>query len=115
TRACSDLAADLAAARRDDPDLYGDLHLHGSAGFVRVAFRLAYWELWHAPSFEGALVDVVNRGGDADTNAAITGALLGACYGEGAIPSEWTKAVLEFPGRDGLHPRTLLGLVDALE
>jgi len=33
---------------------------------VRVAFRLAFWELLHAPSVEAALIDVVNRGGDAD-------------------------------------------------
>ena len=42
-------------------------------------------------------VDVVNRGGDADTNAATTGALLGALYGQDAIPDAWVNAVLEAP------------------
>ena len=46
-------------------------------------------------SAEAALVDVVNRGGDTDTNAAITGALLGAYHGAEAIPEHWAKAVLD--------------------
>jgi hypothetical protein len=34
------------------------------------------------------------RGGDSDTNAAIAGALLGAVYGEDAVPAQWRNAVL---------------------
>jgi hypothetical protein len=34
------------------------------------------------------------RGGDTDTNAAITGALLGAVYGLGAIPAQWRDTLL---------------------
>ncbi len=114
--AAAALAADLAAARAPDPDLYGgELHLHRSAGFVRVAFRLAYWELLHAPTFTAALIDVANRGGDADTNAAIAGALWGAWAGLGAIPRAWIERTLRAPGlptsRGSLHPR---GLVEAL-
>lgn len=121
--AVRDLKEDLQLARRPDPELYGpELHLTQShkAGFVRVAFRLAYWELLHAPSFEAALIDITNRGGDADTNAAIAGALLGAFHGEASIPGEWCAQVLEaLQGRalDPLwstyHPRVLLQLVDA--
>lgn len=89
------LGEDLAAARRSDPDLYSaDLHIHRHQGFVRIAFRLAFWELLHAPTFEAAVVDVVNRGGDADTNGAITGALCGALCGASAIPRPWIDAVL---------------------
>lgn len=120
--ATENVRADLTAAQAADPMLYGpELHMHGQGGFVRVAFRLAFWELFHAPSFEAALVDVVNRGGDSDTNAAVTGALLGARYGEPAIPERWTKAVLEALfsyGRPGplfelYHPRILLTLVES--
>jgi ADP-ribosylglycohydrolase len=62
-------------------------------------------------------VDVVNRGGDADTNAAVTGALLGAFHGEGGIPLPWRKAVLDAFSTVGgpmwhtYHPRQLLPLV----
>ena len=33
------------------------------------------------------------EGGDADTNCAIAGALLGAVYGIGAIPSQWIDSI----------------------
>ena len=63
TDLCEALAEDLYLATLPDPALW-EL-LHAAQGFVRVAFRLAFWELLHAPSFEAALIDVVNRGGDA--------------------------------------------------
>ena len=116
--ASENLNEDLAFALKDDPELYGpDLHMLAQEGFVRVAFRLAYWELFHAPSLQAALIDVVNRGGDSDTNAAICGALLGAVYGEGGIPARWRETVLEAlsytrgPLADRYHPRQLLTLV----
>lgn len=87
---------DLALAQAKDPQLYGpELHLHLQMGFVRVSFRLAFWHLFHTQSFEAALIDVVNRGGDADTNGAITGALLGSVYGVQVIPEYWATRVLE--------------------
>lgn len=117
TAAAEALKEDLAAAQRDDPMLYWpDLHMHRKQDHVRVAFRLAYWEALHAPSFEAGLLDVINRGGDADVNGAVAGALLGAFHGEDAIPSEWRQGVLEAlgPGAGPLgtlyHPRQLLPL-----
>ncbi len=116
------LRSDVDAAAADDPGLYRpELHLHQHAGFVRVALRLALWEFVHAPSFEAGLVDVVNRGGDADTNGAITGALLGAYHGQAAIPQRWRDTVMgalaDQPGplRDLYHPRQLFTLTDAVE
>ncbi|MBL8415398.1 MAG: ADP-ribosylglycohydrolase family protein, partial [Propionivibrio sp.] len=44
-------------------------------------------------SFEECLIDVVNRGGDADTTGAIAGMLAGARYGLQAIPKRWLKAL----------------------
>jgi ADP-ribosylglycohydrolase len=115
---------DLELAAKDDPELYGpEIHLHRHQGFVRVAFRLAFWELLHAPSFEAALIDAVNRGGDADTNGAITGALLGARFGERGIRPTWRALVLDAlqePSapqglREVYHPRRLLELVGGVE
>ncbi|MBI2893889.1 MAG: ADP-ribosylglycohydrolase family protein [Deltaproteobacteria bacterium] len=116
--AAASLRSDLEAADRDDPELYGpDLHLHRHEGFVRVAFRLAFWEAVHAPTFEAGLIDVVNRGGDADTNGAIAGSLLGALHGEPSIPERWRRTVLDAlqdgppgPWRDQYHPLALLEL-----
>lgn len=116
------LARDLDAARDDDPALreQGDdqLDIHGSAGFVRVGFRLAFWELAHADGIADGLIDVVNRGGDSDTNGAIAGALLGALHGVHTIPEAWRRAVLDCnpPGHEALrveyHPRVLLAALD---
>jgi ADP-ribosyl-[dinitrogen reductase] hydrolase len=116
------LLLDLQLAERSDPDLYGsEIHIHNTQGFVRVAFRLAFWELLHVSTFTEALVDTVNRGGDADTNGAITGALFGASQGEDAIPSAWKTRVLDalqssqkVALRDVYHPRVLLELADSL-
>ena len=43
------------------------------------------------PSFEEGLRYVVSLGGDTDTNAAVTGALLGALHGREALPSAWLE------------------------
>ena len=102
------LTEDLSLAAELDPMLYGRVHLLKNAGFVRVAFRLAFWELEHAPSFEEGLVDVVNRGGDADTNGAIAGALLGAHFGFERIPGTWRDAVLQASVQNGYHPKVFL-------
>jgi ADP-ribosylglycohydrolase len=113
----ADLAADLDAAASADPQLYtAGLHLHRTAGFVRVALRLAFWHAVHTPSWRAALVDTASRGGDADTNSAIVGALLGARDGASAIPSVWVDRVLAAtqPGSpawaDAHHPRHLVAL-----
>jgi ADP-ribosylglycohydrolase len=117
--AVRDLGSDLEAATRDQPELYGALHLHRTAGFVRVAFRLAFWHAVHTPSWRAALIDVASRGGDADTNAAIVGALLGARDGASAIPEPWRTRVLAAtqPGPAGWaeahHPRHMLALIDS--
>jgi ADP-ribosyl-[dinitrogen reductase] hydrolase len=114
-----DLARDLDAATADEPGVYGDeLDLHRTAGFVRVALRLACWHLVHTPWRE-AVIDTASRGGDADTNTAIVGALLGARDGVTAIPARWIDRVLGAtqPGppdwADAHHPRHLLALAGA--
>lgn len=112
------LESDLDAAAIADPLVYTEqLHVHSTAGFVRVALRLAFWHLVHTPSWRDAVVDVASRGGDADTNGAIVGALLGARDGASAIPEAWTLRVLGAtqPGTPGWaeahHPRHFLTLV----
>ncbi len=118
--AAAALITDLDAALSPDPGVYtaGALHIHQTAGFVRVAFRLALWHLIHTPSWQAAVIDVASRGGDADTNAAITGALLGARDSADAIPSTWIARVLAAKqrgsdawGRDH-HPNHLIALVN---
>lgn len=64
-----------------------------SQGWVRIALQHAFFHLKHSTDFEVALVDTVKHGGDTDTNAAITGALLGATLGVAAIPARWRETV----------------------
>ncbi|MBF0632616.1 MAG: ADP-ribosyl-[dinitrogen reductase] hydrolase [Magnetococcales bacterium] len=45
--------------------------------------------------FETCLVEVVNRGGDADTTGAIAGMIAGALAGAGAIPDRWLRKLEE--------------------
>ncbi len=112
------LREDLKLAQDPDPQLYGpELSLFLNPTQVRLTFRLALWELFHAPSFEIGVRDAANRGGDADTNAAVTGVLLGAVFGEKSIPAEWAERVLEALGPVNestlwtvYHPRFLLNL-----
>ncbi|MBI4244910.1 MAG: ADP-ribosylglycohydrolase family protein [Planctomycetes bacterium] len=89
-------------------------------GWVLTAFHNALWQLLHAPSLEGGVVDTVMRGGDTDTNAAICGALLGAVHGRNAIPVQWVESILNCRPAVGQphihHPRPkCFWPVDALE
>lgn len=63
-----------------------DLDEPSSIGYTLRTLSAALWCYWHANSFEEGLLAVVNEGGDADTNAAIACAILGAKFGYDSIP-----------------------------
>jgi ADP-ribosyl-[dinitrogen reductase] hydrolase len=63
-------------------------------GFVLLCLERALITIRHAPDFESAVLHVVNLGGDADTNAAVAGALLGARFGISGIPTRWLDVLL---------------------
>lgn len=77
----------------------------GHNGWVLTALRGAFYHLAMGHSFEMALVETINRGGDTDTNAAITGALVGTAQGLHAIPTRWRRTVLNCRPNHGEHPR----------
>lgn len=60
-----------------------------SSGYVVHTLEAALWAVWHAESFEEALILAVNLGRDADTVGAVTGQLAGALWGQKAIPERW--------------------------
>ena len=68
--------------RRDNP-----------SGYVVETMQAVLQSLFNTNSFEDCLIDVVNRGGDADTTGAIAGMLAGARYGLDAIPKRWLKTL----------------------
>lgn len=66
-----------------------DLDETYSIGYTLRTLSAALWCYWHSPSFEEGLLSVVNEGGDADTNGAIAGAILGAKFGFLSIPEHY--------------------------
>lgn len=64
-----------------------------SIGYTLKALGSALWCLFHANNFEEGLLRVVNEGGDADTNAAVACAMLGAKFGYTSIPQKYTDGL----------------------
>ena len=76
-----------------------DGYEHNPGGWTVYTTCLALLGLLDAPGFRPGLERVIRLGGDADTNGAVAGTLLGARFGAGDIPSEWLRGVR---GRDAL-------------
>ena len=65
-----------------------------SVGYTLRTLAAALWAYWNARSFEDGLLSVVRAGGDADTNAAVACAILGAKFGFNAIPQEYVDGLI---------------------
>jgi ADP-ribosyl-[dinitrogen reductase] hydrolase len=72
---------------------------HNPGGWTVYTTRLALLGLLDAKGFRPGLEGAVRLGGDADTNGAVAGALHGARFGVGGIPSGWLRDV---KGREDL-------------
>jgi ADP-ribosyl-[dinitrogen reductase] hydrolase len=62
-----------------------------ASGYIVDTVQTVFDAFFHTTDFEDCLVNVVNRGGDADTTGALAGQLAGALYGVQAIPARWLK------------------------
>lgn len=70
----------------------------GVSGYAFQTVPVAiYAALFHRNDFGTALAEVIACGGDSDTVAAITGALVGARVGVAGIPEPWRRNIIEFP------------------
>lgn len=74
----------LTAERVEDLNL-GPQSRDGYGYTVRT-LGAALWAYRHARSFAHGLYTIIDEGGDADTNAAVAGALMGAKWGYDSIP-----------------------------
>jgi ADP-ribosyl-[dinitrogen reductase] hydrolase len=63
------------------------------SGWVVETMQAVLQGLLDTSSFENCVVDVINRGGDADTTGAIAGMLAGALYGRESLPPRWVKVL----------------------
>ncbi len=61
------------------------------SGYIVDTMRVVLQAIDLCDSYETALIDVVNRGGDADTTGAIAGTIMGALHGEQALPTRWLR------------------------
>ena len=62
---------------------------YNPTGFVVETLQAVFQAFFATDSFEACLVNVVNRGGDADTTGAIAGMIAGAYYGLENLPQRW--------------------------
>ena len=117
---CPDLAAEAksagvpyvflenAARGRSAPGDTGWMHGNlGPKGHTVLMMQAGLWAAATPLNFEGALLALVNSGGDTDTNGAVAGAVLGARYGASAIPLRWITRVPQYYSR-----RWSLGVLD---
>ncbi len=83
----------LMAAKENDDIRNLALDEETSMGYTLKTLSAAIWCLYHVGSFKEGLLYVVNAGGDADTNAAVSCSLLGAKYGFDAIPNDYIEGL----------------------
>ena len=65
-----------------------------SMGYTLKTLGTALWAYWHANSYREGILNIILSGGDADTNAAVAGAILGAKFGLDQIPEEWRTGLI---------------------
>lgn len=87
------LAEHCQAVPEYDAAVKASIVTPASGGYVVDSMRIAVGSIATTGSFEEAVIEAVNLGGDADTNGAITGGLAGAWYGYDAIPEAWIAAL----------------------
>lgn len=83
------LADELVAA--EPVFAYDRKRIENPSAYIVETLRAVFQSLFATDNFEHALIDVVNRGGDADTTGAILGMIAGALYGPAALPSRWVR------------------------
>ncbi|HEV7847140.1 MAG TPA: ADP-ribosylglycohydrolase family protein [Thermoleophilaceae bacterium] len=66
-------------------------------GSALASLAIALAAFFNADDFEKGLSWAVDLGGDTDTDGAVTGALLGARLGAGAIPESWLATLEQRP------------------
>ena len=64
-------------------------------GYTLLTLRAALVSYWRAPSFERGLRDVIEAGGDTDTNGTAAGAVLGARFGVEGVPRRWREQLAD--------------------
>ncbi len=72
---------------------YHGKHCENPSAYIVETMHAVLQVLFAEDTFESSLINVVNRGGDADTTGSILGMIAGALYGLDAIPARWLEAL----------------------
>ncbi len=72
---------------------YDNRQVDNPSGWIVETLQVVFQSFFKFENFSDTLIDVVNRGGDADTTGAIAGMLAGAYYGQDAIPQQWLRVL----------------------
>ncbi|MEO2092109.1 MAG: ADP-ribosylglycohydrolase family protein [Gemmataceae bacterium] len=85
----------------------------GVTGYIAHTVPVAvYAFLRHPDDYRTAIESVIRLGGDTDTVAAITGALVGARVGKAGIPTEWLDRWADWPRSVAWMERLALELAE---
>jgi ADP-ribosyl-[dinitrogen reductase] hydrolase len=95
------------AVRRSAVAELSDLELGEprSMGYTVRTMTAGLWAFLNATDLETPLLQVINAGGDTDTNGAVVGAVLGARFGARAIPDRWTERLYDRRALESLADR----------
>lgn len=66
-----------------------DINTEHGTGSIMHSYNAAWYGIHYGKTFDGAMDEVIKLGHDTDTNAAITGMLVGARVGYSNIPQRW--------------------------
>ena len=77
----------------------------GKLGYTLKTMSAALWAFNHAADFQSGLKRIIEQGGDADTNGAVAGALLGLKLGLDRIPKDLVDSLV---GREELIKKSEL-------
>ncbi len=108
TVSCDERAVEVFAQAREETldalnlDEGSDPGERNAIGYTFKALGAGLWALQHASSYREGVLAVICEGGDADSNACVAGALLGARFGFSDLPPEWVDGLLH---RDELDCR----------
>jgi ADP-ribosylglycohydrolase len=79
-------------------------------GYTIRTLGAGFWALCNGITFESGLLSIINEGGDADTNGAVAGSLLGARFGYSSIPTPWIAGLAAREKLEALVDRLVSGM-----
>lgn len=81
---------------REIVDSYDYGEEYEATGYIVNSYYASLRSFANTSSFKDCMIDIINIGGDTDTNACIAGMLAGAHYGFGGLPKEWVYNIHNF-------------------